>query len=226
MAPWPPGPRQSVSSFLAPTATTIAATLPNPVLPGSLIVVRGDWLHATATGTPSGNSNVFAVAVARFAIAAGSDGMQVWYVKSAVAGSTTITLTFSLTSTNRLIEVFEYTGMDAANPFVNEAHNQASSGTALSTTAVVLPGQGFYTQHCYVGTAVTSMGVFTTRESAGSNNGGDLLNQVSGASVAGGATQTSTSLWGIAVCAWRYAGPPSIPMLRQPSTALIRPSVW
>lgn len=219
----PPG------SFLAATALTIPLAFASNVTAGSLIVCRVNWGLTTTTCTVADSrGNAWSTAVAKFTNANLVESMQVFYCVAKDSGAMTVTATFASSSTNRYIEVLEYAGMDGASPLVTSQNgSSAVIATALSTAAVVLTSQGFYTQHCYVGGSVNAFGGgFTRRQSGGGDDGGDLLNQVPGASVPGAATQTPSAHWMMTCIAWKYAGPPSIPMLSQPSTALLRPAVW
>lgn len=219
----PPG------SFLAATSLTIPLAFAADVTAGSLIICRVNWGLTTTTCTVADSrGNAWSTAVAKFTNANLVESMQVFYCFAKDSGPMTVTATFAATSTNRYIEVMEYAGMAAVSPNASANGSSAAIGTALSTAAVALGGQaGFYTQHCYVGGSVTAFGGgFTRRQSGGGDDGGDLLNQAPGASVAGAATQTPSAHWMMTCIAWKYAGPPDIPALAAPSLAVDQSVTW
>ena len=120
---------------------SVSAAFPAANTTGNLILAFVRMSSATQTVTlkdSAGNTYVEAVGQVQTA-----DGSQVhlFYAKSILAGANTVTATFSATNNHPWLAIYEYKGLNAANPLDQTAQAQGSSAapnsgaTATTTSA-------------------------------------------------------------------------------------------
>jgi len=208
----PPGMEYVQSKGLASAGSsgTIAQTLDSDVLSGSLLVVVASCVDASGTITATcadslGSSYTLGVGPTRNADLNGTGYAQwIFYKASSPSGANTVTVTFSTSTTDRRIDILEYSGVALSSPVTGTpvgatgttgAPNSGNTTTTVDDALIV--GGGLHD-----GGNLTAGATFTQRVRA---DGYDCTEDkiVSSAGAYAATFSTGTSDWIAQVIAFR-----------------------
>lgn len=127
-----------------PQAFPASCTIPSTGR-GNLLVVGFQMQGNTSTTISNINDNagnVYAEAgAARSTDTANSTIADLWYAKNSLAGATSLTITPSLSTSNGMAVVWEFSGVDSTAPFDQAAvmNNQASTASVSGASVTLTP---------------------------------------------------------------------------------------
>ncbi len=123
------GQRLVQQNFLSQGGPSKSVSFPANVTAGNLIVVPVSWYQGTITRIYDNRGNTYnPVTSIRCAYNGTNDCVQLYYVKNAIPGQTTVTVTFS-DYTDSNIGIYEYSGYDTYAPL-----DKVAGATGYSTT--------------------------------------------------------------------------------------------
>jgi hypothetical protein len=153
-------------------AGSLAAAFPNSNTPGNLIIVfvRMDTMGQTVSISDSGG-NVYQHAISQTQHL-DSHQIHIFYAKNIVAGLNTAHATFSSTNSHSWMAIYEYSGLDTANPLDQVAHAQGSglspfTGLITTTTANELEFSGGGLPDSFPGTIAPGYGYAMAQQNTG-----------------------------------------------------------
>lgn len=195
------------SGVSLPSATTVAVTLDANVGAGNLLVVNVSWDNTgfptdTISSIADTQSDTFTqIGAALHTV--NDQSSSFYYVKNAIAGACTVTVTFLGSRSFRSVAVAEYSGIDTAAPLdvSSTSENVAvTTGTDALTTSSVTPGQA---NSLIVGmimcdglAGVTPGTGYTERVDPAATGGGEIEDLTQGAAASIAATWTAGSATG------------------------------
>jgi hypothetical protein len=155
--------------------TSVSVAFPAANTTGNLVLAFVRMSSATQTVTlndSAGNTYIEAVAQVQ-----SSDGSQVhlFYAKGIFGVANTVTATFSSTNNHPWLAIYEYKGLNAANPLDQTAHAQGNSAapnsgaTATTTSANELVFAGMGLPSSYAGTQTAGSGFTILEQDAASS---------------------------------------------------------
>lgn len=193
---------QSVTNTADPTATTIAATLPNPIVAGNCVVVLVSWYIAGSAEVATCADNI-GNTYAQVDQAYENQiqvGAQVFLAKNVVAGTPTVTVTLPASRQFRRITVLEYNAVDA-DPLDQHAVVQSAAavtGTDGTVSSSITPTVDNCT---IVGLLVDSQGSMTIAAGTGFTERTDLTDQQS-EDLAQTTAAAITAKWTVSTTHW------------------------
>jgi hypothetical protein len=203
---------------------SVVAAFPSNNTAGNLIIafVRMSTTSQTVAITDTlGNSYTEAVSQPQ---AADGHQIHVFYAKNILGGANTVTAIFSSTNNHPWMTVYEYSGLDTANPLDQTAKSQGSGSvvntgpTATISVANELVFAATGLPASYVGTAIAGTGYTLTQQDSGTSraaNENELATALQ--PVTGRFTLSASTSWSAVVTTFRPFGapppPPSPPVI-------------
>lgn len=117
------------------SGSTNSVTFENPNKTGATIVVFVLWENAGAVSLADSRGNTYLPATERATWAGGASG-QTFYASNIVAGTNTVTATFSTPIQSwAIVQAHEYSGLDRANPLIS-THTRSGIGETMTAGPV------------------------------------------------------------------------------------------
>lgn len=158
-------------AFASTTSATIPKIYPAAVAAGNLLVAVSSWNSVSVTAQTVADDVNGAWTIVTGSLAVNSTtgwSSQVFYRQNTAAGTPTVTLTLSATTTERLLDVLEYSGGATVSPF--DGGNGASGTTATATVAVAATASNDLIVAHLLANATGSAGVGYTERVATNGN--------------------------------------------------------
>lgn len=200
----------------AQSVTSTTCALPTAVAPTDavLIQVNTGGSIGTVSSTPTDSSgNTVSVAIT-FGNNSGNNGLGYYYVQNASSGTHTITVNYSA-AVNTTIFLAEYSGVATSGAF-DKASAIAFASSASITTASITPANSgelviFAVQQLGSGNTYSSFTNSLTQQDSYNTNGpsGTWAAVVTGSSISGGVTSSSSGASAAAVAAFVPSGAPT-----------------
>lgn len=189
---------QSRGASNVTSASSVALAFTSNELAGDLNVVFVGWNNTTAHINTLTDSRGNAYVLAAGPTANGSNATQAaYYAKNVIAGSNTVTVTFSATVPWPDLRILEYAGLDTVNPFDVAASAVGTSTSPSSGNATTTAANDLLVASDYVADATTADGAGYTERLKTVPYSDIVEDKTAGAAGTYSATCTTTTGWWI-----------------------------